>query len=31
MNHIFNLDDLLYDFSSNGELEIISTIAMAKE
>jgi hypothetical protein len=31
MNHIFNLDDLLYDSSSDDELEIISAIAMAKE
>jgi hypothetical protein len=31
MNHIFNLDDLLYDSSSDDELEIISVIAMAKE
>ena len=31
MNHIFNLDNLLYDSSSDDELEIISAIAMAKE
>jgi hypothetical protein len=31
MNHIFNLDDLLYDSSFDDELEIISAIAMAKE
>jgi hypothetical protein len=31
MNHILNLNDLLYDSPSDDELEIISTIAMAKE
>jgi hypothetical protein len=31
MNHIFNLNDLLYDSSSNDELEIILVIATAKE
>jgi len=31
MNHILELDSLLYDSSSDDELEIISTLAMVKE
>jgi hypothetical protein len=31
MDHILELDSLLYDSSSDDELEIISTFAMVKE